>query len=151
VLKTNVIVALMLVSFKPDFILRTETLLNDKVNISEAFPPVLGYIVIHRNRQCDRHGGVLIAARSALSLNYLRIGNDAELIAGSINLSPRKKTILACLYRPHNRLDQHTTDKAIKDISELRRCHKNDTFIPGGDFNLPGIDWQNYSIQGSYT
>jgi exonuclease III len=141
----------MIESSKPDIIIGTETWLNDRVNSSEVFPPELGYDVIRRDRQGDSHEGVFIAARSALSLNHLHTGKDTELVAGSINISPRKKAILTCLYRPPNRQDQDTTDKAIQDISELRRCHKNDTFILGGDFSLPDINWQNYSIQGSNT
>ena len=34
---------------------------------------------------------------------------------------------------------------------QLRRKHKNDTVILGGDFNLPDIDWDNYTIKGTQT
>lgn len=69
----------------------------------------------------------------------------SELISGSINIGPRKKLILSCLYRPPNRQDQQTTDKVIHDISDLRSRHNNYIFILGGDFNL------QYTINGSQT
>ncbi|XP_062575423.1 uncharacterized protein LOC134237333 [Saccostrea cucullata] len=115
------------------------------------FPPELGYDVIRRDREGDAHGGVLIAATTELGLNHLHTNGDSELNSGSINISPRKKVILSCLYRPPNRQDQHTTDKVIHNISELRSQHKNNIFILGGDFNLPDIDWDKYAINGSQT
>ena len=141
----------MIESSHPDIILGTETWLSDKVNTSEIFPPELGYDVIRRDRKGDTHGGVLIAAKNTLSLNHLLTSKDSELISGTINISQRKKAILTCLYRPPSRQDQHTTDCAIQDISQLRRKHKNDTFILRGDFNLPDIDWDNYTIKGTQT
>ena len=128
--------------------------MSDKVNTSEIFPPELGYDVIRRDRKGDTHGGVLIAAKNTLSLNHLLTSKDSELISGTINISQRKKVILTlsfCLYRPPSRQDQHAADCAIHDISQLRRKHKNDTFILGGDFNLPDIDWDYYTIKGTQT
>ncbi|CAG2211775.1 unnamed protein product [Mytilus edulis] len=114
-------------------------------------PPELGYNVICRDRKTDAHGGVLIAAKTTLGLSHLKSGKDTELISGSININQKKKAIITCLYRPPNRLDQQTANNAIQDITDLPKKHKSSIFILGGDFNLPDIDWKNYTIQGTQT
>ena len=114
-------------------------------------PPELGYDVICRDRKTDAHGGVLIAAKTTLGLSHLKSGKDTELISGRININQKKKAIITCLYRPPNRIDQQTANNAIQDITDLRKKHKSSIFILGGDFNLPDIDWKNYTIQGTQT
>lgn len=141
----------MIESTKPDVILGTETWLSDKICTAEVFPTELGYDVIRRGREGDAHGGVLIAAKTDLSLNNLLNSKDFDFISGSISTAPRKKLIEPCLYRPPNRQDQEATDKAIQDTSDLRSNQKNNIFILEGDFNLPDIDWGKYTINGTQT
>lgn len=140
---------IMLDSSQPDVILGTETWLSDKINTSEIFPPELGYDVIRRDRKGDPHGGVLIAAKTDLGLSHLQTSTETELIAGTITIGPKKKAVISCLYRPPNRSDQQYSDKAIQDITKLRPRNKKDTFILGGDFNLPDIEWESYTINGT--
>lgn len=118
---------------------------------SRSIPYRAWYDVIRRGREGDAHGGVLIAAKTDLSLNNLLNSKDFDFISGSISTAPRKKLIEPCLYRPPNRQDQEATDKAIQDTSDLRSNQKNNIFILEGDFNLPDIDWGNYTINGTQT
>lgn len=142
----------MIESTQLDVILGTETWLStcNKICTAEVCPPEFGYDVIRRDREGDAHWGVFIAAKTYLSLNHLLTSKDSELISGCIIISPRKKLITSCLYRPPNRQNKETTDKAIQGISDLRSNHKN-IFILGGDLNFSDIDWVKYTINGSQT
>ncbi|KAK3096966.1 hypothetical protein FSP39_005202 [Pinctada imbricata] len=135
-------------SSTPDIIFGTESWMSDNVHTSEIFPPELGYDVIRRDRHGDAHGGVFIAAKVNLGLNLVHKSKHVELITGSFNTSPNKKTLTTCFYRPSN-MSTGYNQTAIKELNDLRTSHKNTPFILAGDFNLPNISWPNYSIKGS--
>ena len=71
------------------------------------------------------------------------------MISGSINLSQRKKLHVASFYRPPRCTDKVYTDQANSEFRKLKAKAKGNPLIIGGDFNLPDIKWDNYTISGS--
>ena len=139
----------LLDSTNPDILIGTETWLSESIYTSEIFPPSLGYDVIRRDRPSDPHGGVLLAAKTELGLTQLYTSKESELIAGSINISPRKKITVVGFYRPPNRQEPQYLHSITEEINTLRTSRKSDIFLLGGDFNLPDIDWHNNNISGT--
>jgi len=134
-------------SAKPDIIIGTETWLSEKISNREIFPPELGYDIIRRDRTGDAHGGVLIAARTELGLTQINVSKKAETITGSIKVG-NKAFIISSYYRPPNQQDSKFISETIAEFHALRNKHKRSTFLLGGDFNLPDVNWKNNNING---
>lgn len=130
----------------PDIILGTETWLDEKLGTAEILPSYLGYDVHRHDRSTDPHGGVLIAAKRELQLSDITRSKETEMISGSVQLSKRKKLIVAAFYRPPIRTDEAYTTAATTEFFTLKDKAGKNILIIGGDYNLPDIDWEDTSI-----
>ncbi|CAC5373372.1 unnamed protein product [Mytilus coruscus] len=114
----------------------------------EIFLPELEYDVIRRDREKDHHGGILIAAKNELELSQVSISKEAEMVTGKIKIGTKQYTITS-FYRPPNKTNNKYVERTITEIQNLRNNNKRSTFLLGGDFNLPDIDWEKNEIKGN--
>ena len=89
-----------------------------------------------------RGGGVFIAVRKHYDMTLLPdLETNCEILWAKVQISASKSLTLGCFYRP--------TDAKISTLEELVKSldlmpkYSNQTIVLGGDFNLPGIDWDS--------
>ncbi len=131
---------------QPDAIIGCESHLDDTINTSECFPP--GYKVMRKDR--NRHGGgVFLAFKECYSPCALPdTDTNCEIIWASIALQGEQTMYIGSFYRP--------PDSGLEDLVALRASLEalpqnanTKTTILAGDFNAPGILWEDGSIKPS--
>lgn len=132
----------------PDIILGTETWLDDSIKSSDILPNEFEYTIHRRDRSTDHHGGVLSAAKNHLELHNIQKSKEIEMISGEIKLNTKKVT-LSAYYRPPNRTDNHYLDNTVEEFISIKQRAKKNIMIVAGDFNLPDINWEQLTINGS--
>ena len=74
--------------------------------------------------------------------------NNTELIAVKIHHNQRS-IILCAFYRPPALQDMTLTEKIRNDFVHLKTLAKHNSLWIAGDFNLPDINWNKMTIEGS--
>ena len=89
-------------------------------------------------------GGVLIAAKAVIAYEVKRVNVEckAELLAIEIITENKSKVIIATCYRVGT-LGQDNCFEITNTICKLLRKKNLKKFFMIGDFNLPGIQWEN--------
>ena len=139
----------MLDSIQPDVFIATESHLLPENTNNEFLPQPYSEHGFRRDRSPpDGHGGVFIAIRDKFiarhATEYER--PDCELTWAELQDQNNHQIFIGSYYRPP-RSTEVSISQLDDSISQLKREHKNATIIVGGDFNLPGIDWENLSIR----
>jgi hypothetical protein len=135
----------LLQSLKPDVIFGTETFLASEVATSEVFPP--GYKVYRRDR--NRKGGsVLLAVLDSLvSTEEPDLSRpNCEIIWVKVKLRGCKDLLLGSYYRPD--VSDEGSLREL-DVSLRLACSSDAIIVLGGDFNLPGWDWETKTLKAS--
>ena len=101
------------------------------------------YTVYRKDRNTNG-GGVFLAIKDSLVVqDHPELDSDGELVWGSLKFAGSKELLLCSFYCPRTSIVPLT---ALKD--SLSKLYEGKKSIPllvlGGDFNLPGIDWENY-------
>ena len=136
----------MLMSTDPDIVLGTETHLDEDVNIREILPD--NYTQVQRrDRGSRKGGGVIIFSREDIELQPLdNITSESSETTWAEVLNAGKKVIIGVHYRPPK-----SSIEVISDLENLlpqvRQRSKEAVIILGGDFNLPGINWDQLTTQ----
>ena len=127
--------------YQPDCILGTESWLDKDTTTSEIFPPE--YQVLRKDRNLKaRGGGVFIAVRKHYDMTLLPdLETNCEILWAEVQISASKSLTLGCFYRPPDSKIS-TSEELVKSL-DLMPKNSNQTIVLGGDFNLPGIDWDN--------
>jgi hypothetical protein len=124
----------------PDIIFGSESWLTSEHSTAEYFPSNL---TVYRRDREDGYGGVFIAHSCTInSTRETELETDCELVVCSMNLKNGRKLFLFSFYRP-NDLSKHT-DEFIRSIQLVHLRNKDPIIVIGGDFNLPGINWDDY-------
>ncbi|CAH8487279.1 unnamed protein product, partial [Dicrocoelium dendriticum] len=124
---------------RPDVLAFTETWLSTDVTDSEVCLP--GYALLRCDRTSDRRGGgVVLYVNSALTVckTYSFRSSEGDVEALAVNLciaSAQLKIVL--VYR--------SPDSVAKGLADFIREHSANRCLVMGDFNLPDVDWQNFS------
>ena len=127
---------------KPDVIIGNESWLADEHKTSNFFPKGFQSNVIRNNR--DKHGGgVFIAIHDSIQGNEVKTDPKCELAWAEIR-TKRKSVLVGSYYRPPNSDIGNLEDLSsqIRQLTEKR----DREIILGGDFNLPHIDWSNFTV-----
>ena len=66
---------------------------------------------------------------------------NCEILWAEVQISASKSLTLGCFYRPPDSKIS-TSEDFVKSL-DLMPKNSNQTIVLGGDFNLPGIDWDN--------
>ena len=118
-----------------NIIIGTETWLNNSIHSSEVIPTDQ-YNIFRNDREGSKGGGVLIAV------------HNTELIAVKIHHNQRS-IILSAFYRPPSLQDITYTEKIRNDFVHLKTLTKHNSLWIAGDINLPDINWNKMTIEGS--
>ena len=92
--------------------------------------------------------GVLIAVHNSIICSELFTSNNTELIAVKIHHNQRS-IIISAFYRPPSLQDMTYTEKIRNDFVHLKTLAKHNSLWIAGDFNLPDINWNKMTIEGS--
>lgn len=135
----------LLHSDKPDIICITETWLRE-----DTKPAIFNNYTIFRQDRSDRiGGGVLIAIKTCFHVAIVENGqyddSICECIFADVNLG---NGVLRCgvVYRPPNA--SYDVSCALFEHVQQNLESVND-YIMLGDFNLPDINWSDYSVTSS--
>ena len=132
-----------------DIIIGTETWCNNSIHSSEIIPTDQ-YNIFRNDREGSKGGGhgVLIAVHNRIICSELFKSNNTELIAAKIHHNQRS-IILSAFYRPPSLQDMTYTEKIRNDFVHLKTLAKHNSLWIAGDFNLPDINWNKMTIEGS--
>ncbi len=125
----------------PDAILGTESWLDPGINNAEIFPP--DYTVYRKDRSSTQvGGGVFVAIKNTyIATECKDLDAECELIWAKVQVTGSKDLYLGSYYRPP---DGKAAPIAQLETSlgKLSHAGNNRHVLLGGDFNLPGIDWE---------
>lgn len=125
---------------QPHVILGQESKLGPEHLTSEIFPS--SYTTFRKDRKTGG-GGVFILLRN--DIDYVEgafdeITTDSEIVWAQLKLPGTKLLNIASAYRPPNSKVEHMS-KMQDHLKQVYSKYRNATYIIGGDFNLPSIDW----------
>ncbi|XP_066931168.1 uncharacterized protein [Clytia hemisphaerica] len=129
-----------------DILIGTETHLSCNILNSELIPKT-GYQIVHRCDRNDGYGGVIIIAKESLITEPIKASNSHQIIAVKVETF-QKPIIISSCYRSPNSSIQENND-LVQSINNLSKKFKSNPQFIGGDFNLPDVDWESYTITGS--
>jgi hypothetical protein len=93
-------------------------------------------------------GGVFILVHKkyiSSELSDITLDPISEIVWAQVELAGCKRLILGCFYRPdHTDLDY--MDKFGESLSSAKQNSNSHIWV-GGDFNLPGINWEDQSVK----
>ena len=128
---------------QPDIIMGQESKLDGTYTDAEVFPD--GYLVKRKDRN-KSGGGVFIAYRDSLVVSEVKgVGKDCELVVLKVEVWKSSPIYIASFYRQPNR----DTASLLSLQADLEKLFKNQSvpkLLLCGDFNLPSINWQDYSV-----
>ena len=134
---------IMVNSLTPDIIIGTESWLSSNDLNSQIFPTQ--YTIERRDRTTSPHGGVFIAVKSCLAVEReYELETNCEIIWCKIQVKGSKVLHVGALYRPHEGDEQTLTEL---ETSLARIGNHGEQILLGGDFNLPGWNWNDYSLK----
>jgi len=102
----------------------------------------------YNSSRCDRKrggGGVLVASKDSIITEALPdYDTNCELHWIKIHLEGAKTLIVGVFYRPPDSPIQCLHELSLS-LTRIRVKYPDAILMLGGDFNLPGIDWQSMS------
>lgn len=130
---------------KPDILMITETWLTPDVKSAEFFDTSC-FTVFRKDRITDTAGGgVLLAINSSIPSKRILTEDPSEAVWAEITLQKEGKLILGCCYRPKTHHDG-SIEQLDSTLNTLAK-KQNVKIMFGGDFNLPGWDWEKDSLK----
>lgn len=127
--------------YQPHVLVITETWLHADVQDSEVIPS--SYKLIRKDRE-SRGGGVAIAIKNNVAFTVLDGINNHESVWCRIKFLG-KRILLGGVYRPPSSSPEYL--EAIQDYL-ADNTNSRSRIIITGDFNLPGINWADFSYDG---
>ena len=127
--------------YKPDIVLGCESKLCNSMCSYEFFPK--NYTIFRKDRNING-GGVFVATSDRIiSYEIPDMNTVCEIIWAGLHFSGSKPLYLASFYKPPNTTSQ-PLEALASSYNKLITLHKRSSphIIIGGDFNLPGIDWE---------
>lgn len=128
----------LLVAHDAEFALLTETWLSDDIFDSEFVPA--NYRVFRKDRD-RRGGGVAILFKSKLRVLMMPDVSGVESIFCKVYIN-KIRHIIGIVYRPPN-----SSALVLDNLKEylLKHVKPGDKLIMAGDYNLPNVDWADFS------
>ena len=106
--------------------------------------PTEQYNIERRDRPNDPHGGVFIASKKELlATRETELETNCEILWCKFNMAGSKTLHVAAYYRPHEN-DEESLTELQRSLSKLDHMHMA---VIGGDFNLPGWDWNTRQVK----
>lgn len=116
-----------------------------KPEFPDGIYTISGYKLLRADRSDKRGGGVMLYIHESVSFSEASFGSffDFEYLSCTINLPNDKRLGLLCVYRPPNISDDG--DNKLIQVLETFLKQKYYFNVIIGDFNMPQIDWKNFS------
>ena len=138
----------VLSSTDPDIVIVTETWLDASIMSSEIFPS--DFTAYRKDRKTDtRGGGVLIAVNNRLMSSLENdLDTKCEIVWVKIEIAGVKTLHVGGFYRP-----PVMTRDGLQTLAELKKSldliqNTDSNVWIGGDFNMPDVKWEDYSVKG---
>ena len=135
----------MLTSLQPDVFLAVESKLDQSVFDAEFLPQTYRDSPPVRKDRKRGGGGVFIAVREGILAEHLsEFDSNCEIAWLKIHLQSKNSLIIGVFYRPPDS-DITSLYELNDSISKVVAKHPRAKIFLGGDFNLPGINWESFS------
>ena len=131
----------MLESLNPDIFIGVESKLDANIKDNEFLPPT--YSITRKDRNAQG-GGVFIATKKDFVVEAISTNSNCEVTWTKLSLQSGKILIIGAYYRPPSATIS-VLHELEEDVVLLKQKFPNATFLIGGDFNLPAIDWETLS------
>lgn len=139
--KKNEILALIETENR-DIVAFTETWLNNDIDFVDEYK-LEGYNLLNKNREHKKGGGILLYVNN--NINIVRVDEDKnesyDLLVIEIYLNKNERLTFGTVYRPPNQTEQND----IQMLEDINATIKNQGTILVGDFNYPGINWNQHT------
>ena len=136
-----------LVTYAIDIIIGTESHLNESILNSEVFPN--NYQTYRKDRKTSG-GGVFISIKSSIPCTQINDNSTIEIVWAHVHLDKNNDFIVGSFYCPPHSSDT-ILDNLQSSIDTIKQKYPHTQIILGGDFNCPGIDWENSTLINSYV
>ena len=135
---------LLIKTEEPDIIAGSETWLNPNIYNSEIFNN--NYNIFRKDRP-DNYGGVLLAIKSNIIAEEITTQSNFNIESVFCKIVTPNSTplIVGSIYRPPNTNLEYMKN-LCSQLNFIYKNHKNSANWIMGDFNLPDINWKNYTI-----
>jgi exonuclease III len=110
---------------KPDIIIGCETWLYPGIHEKEVLPAGY-YFVARKDREANRYGGVIIAAKDNICGTELDTESTSEIVAASFNGPNNSQLVICSTYRPPSS-DLTYMENLCTGIKKLHTENKNAT------------------------
>ena len=131
---------------KPDVTMGQESELDSTYHDDEVFPE--GYLVKRNDRNANG-GGVFIAYKDNIKVNEVKgVGKSCELVMFKIEVWKSAPLYVGSFYRPTDR-DPMPIIQLQADLEMIFKENHIPKLILTGDFNLPSISWEDYSLKSN--
>ena len=129
-----------------DVALLCETKLIPQITDSEFLPS--GYVRASRKDRTRSGGGVMITTRSTVVAEEVELVSiEGVVVFTKLALSDNRYHYAGCFYNNDGSLGNYDhLDRALEQIIALTGGNANCGISVGGDFNAPGIDWDNFLV-----
>ena len=134
--------ACLIDTHRPHILIITETKLYRNITSKEIFPD--SYSVIRKDRN-SKGGGVLIAISNELDGYEVDIKCESESVYVCLHSSNMPATLIGTIYRPPDRKKDYLST-ALAELKRVISTTKPSHIIVGGDFNLPGVNWEEKRV-----
>ncbi|XP_072021618.1 uncharacterized protein [Amphiura filiformis] len=131
----------------PDIIIGSETHLDPSINNNELFPQ--GYSVIRKDRDFGpSKGGVLLAFKDDLVVTHRTdLNTNCEVVWATIQIQGAKQITIGSFYRSQQfGATTEYIDQLRESLNNINQTNGAQIWL-AGDFNIPDIDWENYSVK----
>ena len=135
----------MIESTKPDIVIGCESLLDNSISSAEVFPP--DYKAYRKDRRDGSHGGVFTLVSDQLQSDEpeeLKVDSRCELQWVRVKVVGTSHLYVGSFYRTRDETDP---DYLSNLETYLQWIPSGSHIWLGGDFNLPGIDWDSESVK----
>jgi hypothetical protein len=129
---------------KPHIVTITETHpKNCRFEVTDAEIQIEGYNIFRSSQAKEARGSIIYVNENLPTTVIPTKTTNKECLAVEIQVDNKQALLLALLYRSPSNTDE-ANNSTIDWVNEITKL-KHDNFLLLGDFNIPAINWQNYS------
>ena len=105
----------------------------------------MNYTIFRKDRNVNGDGFFVATSDRIISYEIPDLDTDCEIVWAGLHFSGSKLLYLTSFYEPPNTTSQ-PLEALASSYNELITLHNRSSTntIIGGDFNLPGIDWETW-------
>ena len=121
--------------------------MDSSISSSEIFPSHFNTYRKDRNRH---GGGVFISVKDTVPSSLIEISTPIEIVWVHLHIGNGDSIVIGSFYGSPQSTDILLDDLQLS-IADVKQKFPRSQIILGGDFNCPGINWQNGTLLDSYV